>query len=224
MQGGIIMKSIKEMSRVFGLSIKSGIQLAHGIYRLAQLRHPIVTIFGGRDAYQTGKYTQWAEDAGKACVMHKMSVITGGGPGIMEAANCGAYNVDPDAKWTLGIAVKGIDQEFINRCAPLITVDYFFVRKWLLTRYSCGFILFPGGIGTVDEFFEVLNLIKLEKIKEVPIILVGRSYWKDLIEWYAHAFEYELTAMPPHTAFHVTDDPNDAVKIIADAYQQTTKK
>lgn len=209
------MKCMTEMVRMVGISFKACFQLMYGVYRLSRLAQPIVAIFGGKGAYESGKYAQWAEDAGQACVENNMSVITGGGPGIMEAANCGAYKASQDKKqWTLGIGVRGVDIGFVNPCAPLITVDYFFVRKWLLTRYACGFILFPGGIGTVDEFFEVLNLIKLGRLDRIPIVLVGSSYWKDLINWYKHAFEYEFTSMPSHTAFIVTDDPQEAVRII----------
>lgn len=210
------MKFLLEYLRLMGLMIKSGMQLCYGTYHLAKLRQPIVAIFGGTRAFKEGKYAQWAEQAGELCVKQNMSVITGGGPGIMEAANCGAYNQgDPGSKWTLGIGVDGVDPKFSNPCAPVIRVDYFFARKWLLTRYASGFILFPGGIGTVDELFEVLNLTKLGKMKRVPIVLVGKAYWHHLIEWYQHAFEYELIDGPPETAFCVTDDPDEAVKIIA---------
>ncbi len=213
------MRFIFEMIRIMWLSVKSGVQLAYGSYKLLQLAQPIVAIFGGKGAYESGKYARWAEEVGQRCVEQNMSVITGGGPGIMEAANCGAYKASRDKKrwtrWTLGIGVSGVDVDFHNPCAPMVTVDYFFVRKWLLTRYACGFILFPGGIGTMDEFFEVLNLTKLGKMRRVPIVLVGSSYWKDLIGWYKHAFESEFITLAPQNSFVVTDDLEQAVKIIA---------
>ncbi len=174
--------------------------------------------FGGKGAYEAGKYVQWAQEVGQACVEYKMSVITGGGPGIMTAANCGAAKRQIRIKnGRLVLGVRGVDVDFVNTCAPLIVVDYFFVRKWLLTHYACGFILFPGGIGTLDEFFEVLNLTKLGKMKQVPIVLVGSVYWQNLIKWFEHAFEYELIAMPPQSLFTVTDDLREAARIIADS-------
>lgn len=207
-----------EIARSIGISLKAAIQMSYGIYKLWLLRQPIVAVFGGKGAYEEGKYAQWAQQVGQACVEHDMSVITGGGPGIMAAANCGASKVaKAKGRWTLGIGVKGVDESFDNTCAPVIMVDYFFVRKWLLTRYSCGFILFPGGIGTVDEFFEVLNLTKLGKMKRVPIVLIGSSYWKDLVSWFDHAFEYELIKMPSQSVFIVTDDPQEAVRIVAES-------
>ncbi len=204
-----------EAIRVLGISIKSGFQLMRGVYRLSRLSHPSVAIFGGKGAYEEGKYAKLAYDLAAKCAQKGLSVITGGGPGIMEAANCGAYEASSNKKrCTIGIGVRGVDVDFVNECAPVVRVDYFFARKWLLTRYTCAFVLFPGGIGTVNELFEVLDLIKLNKIKKVPVILVGSSYWKDLIAWYQHAHEYEFIRMPSNYAFIVTDDIDEAVRII----------
>ncbi len=210
------MNLMLDVAHSLGVSLKAGWQMAYGTYRLSQLPQPLVSVFGGKGAYETGKYAAWAQQVGQACVEQQMAVITGGGPGIMEAANCGASKAAPDKHpWTLGIGVRGIDEGFINGCTSLVMVDYFFVRKWLLTNYSSGFILFPGGIGTMDEFFEVLNLMKLGKMRRAPIVLIDRSYWKDLLKWFEHAFEYELIPMPPQSVFVVTDDPQEAVRIVA---------
>src|SRR5436190_2003119 len=81
------------------------------------------------------------------------------------------------------IGVHGVDEEFHNPCAHVIKVSTFFARKWLLIKYSSGFVLFPGGIGTVDELFEVLNAMKLSRLQRVPIILVGKEYWQPLFTW-----------------------------------------
>ncbi len=204
-----------EAIRVCGISVRSGFQLMRGVYRLSRLSQPIVAVFGGKAAYDDGKYAALAYDFSAQCAKHGMSVITGGGPGIMEAANCGAYEAAKNKKRsTLGIGVGGLDESFVNKCASLIRVDYFFTRKWLLTRYTCGFVLFPGGIGTMNELFEVLDLLKHGKIKHVPVILIGTSYWKDLIAWYQHAFEYEFITLPPGNAFIITDDIDEAMRVI----------
>lgn len=204
--------SIWEMIRVFFISIKSGMLTAYGVWHLSKLKRPIITVFGGAGAYEEGKYAQLAQDFGKKCAEHNLSVITGGGPGIMQAAECGAYS--KSKKNTLGIAVRGVDEEVVDVCGPLIRVDYFFSRKWLLTRYSSVFVLFPGGIGTMDEFFYVLNLVKHKQMDKLPIIFVGTNYWRSLIDWYTHAFEYEFITMPPQDAFTVTDDVDEVMKII----------
>lgn len=204
-----------EILRVWGVSIKAMFQLSYGVYRLAKLSQPIVSVFGGKGAYEGGKYAQWAEQFAAECAKKGMSIVTGGGPGIMEAANCGAFNAAKDKKRsTLGIGVSGVDLNFYNECAPMVNVDYFFVRKWLLTHYACAFVLFPGGIGTVDEFFEVLNLMKLKKMKRVPVILVGKKYWEDLLDWYERAFKSEFISTPPQQMLIVTDDIHEAVQII----------
>lgn len=215
------MNLIVEIAHTIKVAFKAGFQMSYGTYRLWRLKKPIIAVFGGKRAYETGKYAEWAKQVGKACVEHNMSVITGGGPGVMMAANCGAAEVAGENKknWTLGIGVKGVDITFDNPCAPIINVQYFFIRKWLLTHYSSGFILFPGGIGTMDEFFEVLNLTKLGIMKQVPVVLVGSDYWKYLVSWFEHAFEQELIPMAPKAVFVVTDDPLEAVRIIADSLQ-----
>lgn len=204
-----------EAMRAWWIACKSGAQIARGVYRLSRLSQPIVSVFGGRGAYEGGKYTLMAEEFARLAAQKGMSVITGGGPGIMEAANCGAYESASDKKRaTLGIGVKGVDDEFKNPCASVIKVENFFARKWLLTRYSCGFVLFPGGVGTMNEMFEVLDLIKLHRMDRVPIILIGSSYWKDLIEWYEHAYEYEFITLPVARAFIITDDVKEALEIL----------
>lgn len=211
--------TILEAIRMFLVSIKSGILTAYGVLKLRNIKHPIIAVFGGKGAYEGGKYATLAHELGKKCAEKGMSIITGGGPGIMEAANCGAHEA-AGKQYTLGIAVRGVDEGFYNECAPVITVDYFFARKWLLTRYSRAFVLFPGGIGTVDEFAEVLNLIKLNRMDKVPIIFIGSSYWKSLVDWYQHAFEYEFIELSPQDAFIVLDDIDQAVAVITSSLER----
>lgn len=209
--GGMIVESLRGL----WVFLKGWLQLVRGVYRISRLWKPVVTVFGGRAAYEGGKYSAWAHEFGNKCAQKKIAIITGGGPGIMEAANCGVYEGSGrDKRSTLGIVVKGVDQGFKNPCTENIEVDHFFVRKWLLIRYSCAFVLFPGGIGTMDEFFDVLNLMELGKTKKVPIVMVGTSYWKSFLEWYDHAFEYELIVAPSDRYFTVTDDMDEVIRIV----------
>jgi hypothetical protein len=213
------MKLMKDILYVWWVCLKSVFQLSYGVYKLNRLKQPIVAVFGGKGAYEEGKYSHWAEDFSKKIVHYNMSIITGGGPGIMEAASCGAYEGAHKQKgFSLGIGVKGVDVNFLSDCAPVIMVDSFFVRKWLLIHYASAFIFFPGGIGTVDELFEVLNLTKLGKIKKRPLILVGSNYWKDLIDWYEHGMEYHLIEMPLSSSVMITDDVDEAVRVIQSSY------
>lgn len=214
--------SFLEAIHMFLVGIKSGALTAYGVLRLKKLQQPIIAVFGGAGAYDDGKYSRLAQEFGKKCAEKDMSIITGGGPGIMEAANCGAHSAR-GKNHTLGIAVRGVDDGFDNECAPIVKMDYFFSRKWLLTRYSQAFVLFPGGIGTLDEFAEVLNLIKLKKMDKVPIIFFGTSYWKSLIDWYQHAFDYDFIELPPQNAFIVVDDVDEALAVIINSIKERTK-
>lgn len=219
-KGEIMIKpSIFEAIRILMIGIKGAFLTAYGVLRLRKLRQPIISVFGGSAAYEDGKYATMARAFGRKCAEHNMSIITGGGPGIMEAANCGAHDV-AGANNTLGIGVQGVDDDFYNICAPIVTVDDFFGRKWLLTRYSQAFVWFPGGIGTLDEFTEVSNQIKLKKMDKVPIILFGTSYWKSFIEWYQHAFDYDFIELAPQNAFIVVDNIDDAVAVILSSIER----
>lgn len=173
---------------IFITCIKSGCYGVYGWYKISQLSGSIITIFGATSAAQYTPYTKLAHDIAHQCVLHGMSILTGGGPGVMEAANCGACHQaqkeKKDHQHTLGISVQKLDSGYTNPCPPIIHVNTFFIRKWLLINYSCAFIVLPGGIGTADELFEVLNLIVTEKLDKIPIVLVGTSYWQPLIDWY----------------------------------------
>jgi len=206
------MKWIIDILKVWWVSLKSAFQLSYGVFKLRHLKQPVIAVFGGKGAYVKGKYASWAYDFSAQIARKKMSIITGGGPGIMEAANCGAFEATKNKRGaTLGIGVSGVDLDFFNECAPIIKVDYFFVRKWLLTHYASAYVFFPGGVGTVDELFEVLNLMKLNKMPRIPVVLVGRDYWKDLIAWYKHAHESEFISAPIDTCIMITDSIEQAV-------------
>ena len=200
-----------EMGRVILILMNSSFWMIYGIWRLSRLRQPIIGVFGGKGAYEGGKYATWARDFSYKIAKLGASVITGGGEGIMEAANCGARDGSDGAKnATLGITVKGLDEDFSNPCAPVIKVNQFFVRKWLLIHYSRAFVLFPGGVGTVDEFFEVINLSQIANL-EAPIYLVGEKYWNDLIAWYHNAFQHQLISKELQHAFIITDNIDEIV-------------
>ncbi|HRN78142.1 MAG TPA: TIGR00730 family Rossman fold protein [Candidatus Dependentiae bacterium] len=193
-------------------------QILKATYYVSRLKDPIVTIFGGVGAYEEGKYTQWAYSIAQKCVENDMSVITGGGPGIMAAANCGAYDKAKELGISrlvsLGIGVYDVDPNYKNLCAPVVLLPYFFMRKWFLNNYASGFIVMPGGIGTAEELFEILNCMKTGKMKSAPIVLVGKNYWHHLIGWYNHAVEYELIKKQFIDLFIVTDDIDEAINLL----------
>jgi uncharacterized protein (TIGR00730 family) len=157
-------------------------EFVEGFEKLARIG-PCVSIFGSARTEPGSKYYKLAEEIAYQLTQHGYGVITGGGPGIMEAGNLGATR---GKGRSVGINIDlPFEQEpnfFIDN-DKLITFDHFFVRKVMFMKYAQGFIVLPGGFGTFDELFEALTLIQTEKIGKFPIILAGRKYWGGLIAW-----------------------------------------
>lgn len=145
---------------------------------------PAVSVFGSARTLPGDKYYQQAVECGKRIVEKDLAVITGGGPGIMEAANKGAFESGVKGAKSVGL---NIDLPFEQKPNPYQTHElnfrYFFIRKVMFVKYAAGFIIFPGGFGTMDELFESLTLIQTEKINGFPVALVGKDYWGGLIDW-----------------------------------------
>ena len=161
--------------------IKVTFQMAHGAWHLAKMPKPIVTIFGSSKLPQHDIYARQAHKLAQLLTKENISVLTGGGPGIMQAANCGA--IKTEQLRNLGIGVEGIDNG-ANMCVQhYVNTKYFYARKWLLMRYSSAFIVFPGGFGTLDEVTEIATLMLTKKLARSPIILIGKEYWSPLIHW-----------------------------------------
>lgn len=192
--------------------------IARAVRVLHALPPVTITFFGGREAYEEGKYTHWARELAQACVANRMAIITGGGPGIMAAANMSAQaealQRGYTGLWSLGVRVEGVDDDFIPTGIQSITLPHFFMRKWCMIYYAQGFVVFPGGIGTLDELFEILNLMKTGKMPTAPVVLMGTNYWRSLLAWYEHAIEYELIQVQYKDMLHVTDDLQQAISIL----------
>ncbi|MBK9737762.1 MAG: TIGR00730 family Rossman fold protein [Saprospiraceae bacterium] len=181
---------------------------------------PCVSIFGSARTKPDDKYYQLATDIAAKCIDEGFGVITGGGPGIMEAANKGAYM---HGGLSVGLNIDLPFEQFNN---PYIDASktlhhrYFFVRKVMFVKYAQAFIVCPGGFGTLDEMFEVLTLIQTNKISQVPVILVGSEYWTGLKQWvidvmckqFNNVSEKDIDLLP------IVDDPDDVVSIIRKFY------
>jgi uncharacterized protein (TIGR00730 family) len=153
-----------------------------GFEKLAKIG-PCVSIFGSARTKNENPYYTLAEDCARLLTERGYGVISGGGPGIMEAANKGAYQAGGKS---VGLNIELPFEQFHNKYIDrdkLLEFDYFFVRKVMFMKYSQGFIILPGGFGTLDEMFEALTLIQTGKIARFPIVLVGSSYWTGLIDW-----------------------------------------
>lgn len=210
---------IYESFRLFFNNIRSGFSYVRGMFWISYLQTPIVTIFGGHHTGLQGEYLESAHAVAFRCVEQGYSVLSGGGPGVMQAANCGAFEASSKMKdkplRTFGIGVQGVDADFVNVCAEVLMMDSFYTRKWLLTRYSAAFVIFPGGIGTADELFEVLNSLKLGRIESVPVILFGSAYWQPLVTWFeASGIHQGFIAQHNRKLFHVTDDVQGVMNLI----------
>jgi uncharacterized protein (TIGR00730 family) len=157
-------------------------EFVDGFEKLARIG-PCVSIFGSARTNKDNAYYKLAEDCARLLTERGYGVISGGGPGIMEAANKGAYEAGgKSVGLNIDLPFEQFHNKYIDR-DKLREFDYFFVRKVMFMKYSQGFIVLPGGFGTMDEMFEALTLIQTGKIARFPIVLVGTDYWKGLIDW-----------------------------------------
>jgi uncharacterized protein (TIGR00730 family) len=176
---------------------------------------PAVTMFGSARIDPEHPYYKMAQDLAALFGRNGYSVITGGGGGIMEAANKGA------AKEEAGSVGLNITLPFEQKPNPYastqIEFKYFFVRKVMFLKYAQAYIILPGGFGTLDELFETITLIQTQRIRKVPVILVGKEYWEGLIEWIKDKFLQEkMISLKDLDIFHLLDDPKKILKVVMD--------
>ncbi|NLR94766.1 MULTISPECIES: LOG family protein [Flammeovirga] len=194
-------------------------EFVDGFDKLAKIG-PCVSIFGSARTAPDHKYYKMAEEVAKLLVEHGYGVITGGGPGIMEAGNKGAFEAKgKSVGLNIELPFEQDGNPYIDR-DKLINFDYFFVRKVMFVKYSQGFIVMPGGLGTLDELFEAYTLIQTKKIGKFPIVLVGKEYWQGLLDWIKSTLlEKEKNISEGDLdLIHLVDTPKEAVKIIEDFY------
>lgn len=192
-------------------------QILYGAWRVFSLPRPMVTVFGGSRTPKTDKYFIDAMQLAKRFADNDISVLTGGGPGIMEAANCGVEQEPFGLGRTMGISVRDLN-EGKNICLQeYFELDYFFARKWLLTHYSDAYIVFPGGLGTMDELFEVLTVMETTHGRRVPIIMIGVEYWTPLMKWITdEGIPHGLITKESLALFTLTDDLERAFCVVRD--------
>ena len=196
-------------------------EFVNGFEKLAQIG-PCVSIFGSARTKPENPYYKMAEEIAAKLVRHGYGVISGGGPGIMEAANKGAFE---QGGKSVGLNIRLPFEQFNNPYIDtdkLITFDYFFVRKVMFVKYSQGFIVMPGGMGTLDELFEAITLVQTQKISRFPIVLVGHSYWQGLLSWIEEVMLGQEANISPEDLklINIVDTPTEAVKVIDDFYSK----
>lgn len=207
---GLCLRTSWSLFRVF-------LQTVYGVFRISKLQEPIVSIFGGARFKGEDRYFKKAHELGRRLTELDISVLTGGGPGIMEAASCGVIDISKGKARIMGIGVTDLGEE-PNKCAQeFFALDYFFARKWLLTHFSSAFVVFPGGFGTLDELSEVLTLIQTKKLDRVPIILFGVEYWHPFMVWLTdEALTHGTISEQDLKLFTVTDDLEKIFCLIRD--------
>ncbi len=194
-------------------------EFVNGFEKMQQIG-PCVSIFGSARTKPENKYYILAEEIAFKLTQQGYGIITGGGPGIMEAANKGARRgKGKSVGLNIDLPFEQKPNDYIDRDKN-IDFDFFFVRKTIFLKYSQGFIGMPGGFGTIDELFESLTLVQTNKIAEFPVVLVGREYWSGLIDWIKEtmlAKESNINAIDLDL-FKIVDTADEAVKHIVDFY------
>ena len=180
---------------------------------------PAVTIFGSARLAPDNRHYKTAVTLGRMLAEHHIPVVTGGGPGIMEAANRGASEGNGKS---IGLNIELPFEQKGNKYANIpIDFHYFFSRKVCFVKYSIAFIYMHGGFGTLDELFEVLTLVQTHRIPSYPLILIGRDYWSGLLKWTKDTLEKDAYIGPDDMKLlTLTDDPQEALDIILDYKQR----
>ncbi|UFU05586.1 TIGR00730 family Rossman fold protein [Ruania halotolerans] len=190
-------------------------EFVEGFGALAELG-PAVSVFGSARMRPEDAEYDLAQQVARHIVEAGYAVITGGGPGVMEAANKGAHDADGIS---VGLGIELPFEQGLNEYVDLgVNFRYFFARKMMFVKYSEGFIVLPGGYGTLDELFEALTLVQTQKVKRFPIVLVGTQFWGGLIDWIRHSLAGRGT-ISSHDLdlLHLTDDPAEAVDVVVKA-------
>ncbi|MGB3616694.1 MAG: TIGR00730 family Rossman fold protein [Catalinimonas sp.] len=194
-------------------------EFVEGFEKLAKIG-PCVSIFGSARTKPDHRYYQMTVEIAAKLVRHGYGVITGGGPGIMEAGNKGAHEAGgKSVGLNIQLPFEQFDNIYIDR-DKLINFDYFFVRKVMFVRYAQGFVVMPGGMGTLDELFEAITLIQTRKIGRFPIVLVGKSFWQGMMSWIEEVLLHTEHNISPEDLdlINVVDTPAEAVAVIDDFY------
>ncbi len=199
-------------------------ELVEGFERLSDIE-PAVTIYGSAQLAASDKLYSETEEIARRLGEMGFSIITGGGPGVMEAANKGAYEAGVTS---VGLNIELPEQQVCNTYATRsITFNHFFVRKVMLVKYAVAFVIMPGGLGTLDELTEVLTLIQTHKIKPFPVVLFNSEYWRGFIDWLRNfVLARKFISEEDLNLLMVCDRPDEVIELVRNWYikQEVTGK
>ncbi|NLT49369.1 MAG: TIGR00730 family Rossman fold protein [Ignavibacteria bacterium] len=206
-----IVNSQEDLWRIFRIMA----EFVDGFETMARIK-PSVIVFGSARTKPEEKYYKLTEKVAAEIVKKGFGIITGGGPGIMEAANKGAKDANGSST---GVNIQLPNEQYANTYIDsdkILNFRYFFVRKVMFFKYAQGYVMMPGGFGTLDECFEVLTLIQTGKTERVPVVLFGSEYWEPIVKLAHSLVAQKFINEEDLKLFNVTDNPEEAAKIIAD--------
>jgi uncharacterized protein (TIGR00730 family) len=194
-------------------------EFRRGFAAVARIDRPAVSFFGSARVREGDPVYAAARTVGRAFAERGFAVVTGGGPGVMEAGNRGARE---GGGLSVGFNIALPHEQEANRYADLeLTFDHFYVRKTMFVKAAEGFVIFPGGFGTLDELFESLTLIQTGKVRHFPVVLFDSAHWEGLLAWSrGHLLERGMISPEDIELLHVSDDPDETVEIVADCYER----
>ncbi|WP_089371334.1 LOG family protein [Dokdonia pacifica] len=196
-------------------------EFVNGFEKMSQIG-PCVSVFGSARTKPEDPYYELAVEVSKKIAENGYGVITGGGPGIMEAGNKGAHLAGgTSVGLNIDLPFEQHDNPYIDSDKSL-DFDYFFVRKVMFVKYSQGFVVMPGGFGTLDELFEAITLIQTHKIQKFPIILVGKDFWGGLLDWVKSTLLDKYGNISPKDIdlIHLVDTPEEVIEVLNDFYEK----
>jgi uncharacterized protein (TIGR00730 family) len=190
-----------------------------GFTAVNKIDRPAVTIFGSARVREGDAPYEDARAVARRFAERGWAVVTGGGPGVMEAANRGAKDADG---LSVGFNIELAHEQHVNRYLDIsMTFRHFYARKTMFVKAAEGFVVFPGGFGTADELFEALTLIQTGKVLHFPVVLFDSAYWDELLDWFRDDLLAEGMISPDDVELlHVTDDPDDAVRRVIECHEQ----
>jgi uncharacterized protein (TIGR00730 family) len=194
-------------------------EFREGFEAVDRIDRPAVTMFGSARVREGSMPYEQARAVARLFAKHEWAVVTGGGPGVMEAANRGAKE---GGGLSVGFNIELPHEQHVNPYLDItLTFRHFYARKTMFVKAAEGFVVFPGGFGTADELFEALTLIQTGKVLHFPVVLFDSGYWDELLDWFRDDLLAEQMISPDDVSLlHVTDDPADAVHQVIECYER----
>jgi uncharacterized protein (TIGR00730 family) len=192
-----------------------------GFQKVLEIDRPAVSIFGSARVEEGSEPYDRARETARLFAERGFAVVTGGGPGVMEAANRGCKEA---GGLSVGFNIELPHEQGVNPyCDIAMTFKHFYARKTMFVKAAEGFVIFPGGFGTLDEAFEALTLIQTGKVLDFPVVLFDSGYWRDLLDWIGEELLVNGMISPEDVQLlHVTDDPAEAVRLVVEGYEHRT--